>query len=189
LRARNRRRGEDPFEEWFYIFEGSFLFELAGMPFSVAVGDFVHAPSNEPHVFQNTSDKGARMLVIAKPGGLENYFAELAERTMNDPANVALLEVGARYGVVLLGPPLPHDADRKPALSASVPPTATPADGLVERRPDPVNRRVKRIYLTTAGESVLNTFEPVQRQFCEQLFEVLNDREREQFTNSHVQEP
>jgi quercetin dioxygenase-like cupin family protein len=35
-----------PFEEWFYILEGSFLFELAGMPFSVAVGDFVHAPSN-----------------------------------------------------------------------------------------------------------------------------------------------
>jgi quercetin dioxygenase-like cupin family protein len=53
----------------FYILEGSFLFELAGIPFNVGVGDFVHAPSNEPHVFQNTSDKDARMLVIAKPGG------------------------------------------------------------------------------------------------------------------------
>ena len=96
-----------PFEEWFYILEGSFLFELAGMPFSVAVGDFVHARSNEPHAFQNTSDKDARMLVIAKPGGLENYFAELAERAMNDPANVAALsEIGARYGVTLLGPPI-----------------------------------------------------------------------------------
>ena len=26
-----------PFEEWFYILEGSFLFELAGIPFDVAV--------------------------------------------------------------------------------------------------------------------------------------------------------
>jgi quercetin dioxygenase-like cupin family protein len=95
------------FEEWFYILEGNFLFELAGMPFSVGVGDFVHAPSNEPHVFQNTSDKDARMLVIAKPGGVENYFTELAERAMNDPANVAALsEIGARYGVTLLGPPI-----------------------------------------------------------------------------------
>jgi len=77
------------------------------VPFSVAVGDFVHAPSNQPHVFQNTSDKDARMLVIAKPGGLESYFAELAERAMNDPANVAALSgIGARYGVVLLGPPI-----------------------------------------------------------------------------------
>ena len=83
------------------------MFELAGMPFSVVVGDFVHAPSNEPHVFQNTSDKDARMLVIAKPGGLENYFAELAERAMNDPANVAALsEISARYGITLLGPPI-----------------------------------------------------------------------------------
>ena len=96
-----------PFEEWFYILEGNFLFEVAGIPFAVVVGDFVHAPSNEPHIFQNTSDKDARMLVIAKPGGLENYFAELAERAMNDPANVAALsEIGARYGITLLGPPI-----------------------------------------------------------------------------------
>jgi quercetin dioxygenase-like cupin family protein len=96
-----------PFEEWFYILEGSFLFELAGKPFGVAVGDFVHAPSNQPHVFQNTSDKDARMLVIAKPGGLENYFVELAENAVNDPANVAALsEIAGRYGIRLLGPPI-----------------------------------------------------------------------------------
>jgi quercetin dioxygenase-like cupin family protein len=96
-----------PFEEWFYILEGSFLFEVADIRFSVAMGDFVHAPGNEPHAFQNTSDKDARMLVIAKPGGLENYFGELAERAVNDPANVAALsEIGARYGVTLLGPPI-----------------------------------------------------------------------------------
>ena len=96
-----------PFEEWFYILEGNFLFELAGVSLNVAVGDFVHAPGNQPHVFQNTSDKNARMLVIAKPGGLENYFAELAEKAMNDPANVAAIsEIGARYGVTLLGVPI-----------------------------------------------------------------------------------
>jgi quercetin dioxygenase-like cupin family protein len=96
-----------PFEEWFYILEGTFYFELEGEPFSVGVGDFVRALSNQPHVFQNTSDRDARMLVITKPGGLENYFAELAERAMNDPANVtALSEIGARYGIRLLGPPV-----------------------------------------------------------------------------------
>jgi hypothetical protein len=71
-------------------------------------GSMSLSPSgNEPHVFQNTSDKEARMLVIAKPGGLENYFAELAEKAMNDPANVAALSaIGARYGITLLGPPI-----------------------------------------------------------------------------------
>jgi hypothetical protein len=43
-------------------------------------GDFVHAPGNQPQVFQDTSDKDARMLVIAKLGGLENYFLELTGR-------------------------------------------------------------------------------------------------------------
>ena len=105
--AHERYRHAHPFEKWFYILEGSFLFELAGITFSVGAGDFVLAPSNEPHVFQNTSDKDARMLVIAKPGGLENYFAELAERSMNDPANVAAIsEISARYGITLLGPPI-----------------------------------------------------------------------------------
>jgi Cupin domain len=96
-----------PFEDWFYILEGSFLFELADVPFSVGEGDFVHARGNEPHVFQNISDKNARMLLIAKPGGLENYFAELAQRDLSDPANVAATsEISMRYGITLLGPPI-----------------------------------------------------------------------------------
>ena len=42
--------------------------------------------------------------MIPKPGGLENYFAELAEKAMNDPANVAALsEIGVRYGITLGG--------------------------------------------------------------------------------------
>jgi hypothetical protein len=56
---------------------------------------------------QNTSDKAARMLVIAKAGGLKNHFAVLAERAMNDPGNVpGLSEIGARHGVTLLGRPI-----------------------------------------------------------------------------------
>src|SRR5262245_37777689 len=111
------------FEEWFYILEGSFLFELAGIPFGVSVGDFVHAPSNEPHVFQNTSDKDARMLVIAKPGGLENYFAEMAERAMNDPANVAapLRDWRALWCYAVGSANCRTTLTFKPALSGSAP--------------------------------------------------------------------
>jgi DNA-binding MarR family transcriptional regulator len=59
---------------------------------------------------------------------------------------------------------------------------ALESDGLVERKPDPVDRRAKRISLTAAGESILTTVKPVQRKFCDRLFEVLTDKEREQFT-------
>lgn len=95
------------FEEFFYILTGKFLFEVDGTSFEVQAGDFVHAPSGVPHVFQNTTDQEAKMLVIARPGGVEGYFAELAERMMNDPGNVpALNAIAKRYGIVILGPPI-----------------------------------------------------------------------------------
>ena len=95
------------FEEFFYILSGEFLFELDGTQFRVSAGDFVHAPSGVPHVFQNITDEPARMLVVARPGGIENYFSELAERAMADPGNVAALHaIATRYGMTVLGPPI-----------------------------------------------------------------------------------
>jgi mannose-6-phosphate isomerase-like protein (cupin superfamily) len=95
------------FEEFFYILTGEFLFELDGKQFQSHPGDFIHAPSGVPHVFQNITDREAKMLIVVRPGGIENYFAELAEREMADPGNVAALRgIGTRYGVTVLGPPL-----------------------------------------------------------------------------------
>jgi mannose-6-phosphate isomerase-like protein (cupin superfamily) len=95
------------FEEFFYILSGEFLFEVNGEPFRAHPGDFVHAPSGIPHIFQNTTDHAARMLLIVHPGGIENYFAELAERSMTNPGDVpGLNAIGARYGITILGPPI-----------------------------------------------------------------------------------
>ena len=93
------------FEEFFYILSGEFLFELDGKQLRVYAGDFVHAPSGVPHVFQNITDEPARMLVVARPGGIENYFSELAE--LADPGNVAALNaIATRHGMTVLGPPI-----------------------------------------------------------------------------------
>jgi uncharacterized cupin superfamily protein len=95
------------FEEFFYILSGEFLFEVDGNQISTYPGDFVHAPANIPHVFQNTTDQEARMLVIARPGGIEDYFAELAEKLMKDPNDVAGLNaISVRHGITILGPPM-----------------------------------------------------------------------------------
>ena len=95
------------FEEFFYILSGEYLFEVDGQQFHARPGDFAYAPSNVPHVFQNITDQDAKMLVVARPGGIENYFAELAERAMADPGNVAALNaIAPRYGITILGPPM-----------------------------------------------------------------------------------
>jgi mannose-6-phosphate isomerase-like protein (cupin superfamily) len=95
------------FEEFFYIISGRFLFEVDGEQVEAQPGDFAHAPSGVPHTFQNIAEHDARMLIVVRPGGIENYFAELAERTITDLGDAAALNaIAARYGITILGPPL-----------------------------------------------------------------------------------
>jgi DNA-binding MarR family transcriptional regulator len=55
-------------------------------------------------------------------------------------------------------------------------------EGMVIRVPDVVDRRVKHISLTPAGEAVLKLSEPVRQRFRAQLFEIFNDDETRQLT-------
>jgi quercetin dioxygenase-like cupin family protein len=96
-----------PFEESFYILEGAFLFEINGSPLNATPGDFVHVPSNVPHVFQNTTDRDARYLIVIRPGGIEKFFAECAAHAVNNPNDLATMNaLGENYGVKILGPPI-----------------------------------------------------------------------------------
>jgi len=95
------------FEEFFYILQGTFLFELGGAPLNAGPGDFVHIPGNVPHVLQNITDSEGRVLLIARPGGVENYFAELGAQAVRDPRDVAAMHaIGERYGIKIVGPPI-----------------------------------------------------------------------------------
>lgn len=95
------------FEEFFYILDGAFLFEVDGQQFEARPGDFAHAPAQVPHTFQNITAQPARMLIVVRPGGIENYFTELAACAMADPGNIAALNaIAPRYGIKILGPPL-----------------------------------------------------------------------------------
>ncbi|MGA3131224.1 MAG: cupin domain-containing protein [Terracidiphilus sp.] len=95
------------FEEFFYILSGRFIFEVDGKTFEAQTGDFAHAPSDVAHAFQNITDQEARMLVVIRPGGIENYFVELANRMMIDPSDMAALNaIAVRYGITILGPPI-----------------------------------------------------------------------------------
>lgn len=95
------------FEEFFYILEGSFLFEVDGVQLHAEPGDFVHVPGDLPHIFQNTSDQDGKVILVARPGGVEKYFAELAEHNVNNPGDLAAMNaIGLRYGIKILGPPI-----------------------------------------------------------------------------------
>lgn len=98
---------EHAFEEWFYIVEGTFAFQAAAERMQAGPGDLVYVEPGISHTFQNVGNTMGRMLILARPGGVERYFAELAALRMDDPGSVhALAEIGARYGVRVTGSPL-----------------------------------------------------------------------------------
>ncbi|AQW30942.1 MarR family winged helix-turn-helix transcriptional regulator [Ralstonia syzygii subsp. celebesensis] len=51
-------------------------------------------------------------------------------------------------------------------------------DGLVERVPDPVDRRAKNISLTRAGEALCKSAEPIRRQLSAEVCGVLDAKEQ-----------
>ncbi|MEC9369392.1 MAG: MarR family transcriptional regulator [Pseudomonadota bacterium] len=57
------------------------------------------------------------------------------------------------------------------------------ANGWVERRPDPADRRINRIYMTAEGERIDRMIRPVAREMVEEELSALGAAEREQLVD------
>lgn len=101
----HRHRNQD---EWWYILEGEYKFEMDGQEIYAGAGATVFAPRGSRHTFQNIGTTPGRTLTTVVPGGIDIFFEELetaAPRgTVPEPAKI--LPVFQKYGQELLGPPL-----------------------------------------------------------------------------------
>jgi quercetin dioxygenase-like cupin family protein len=66
-------------DEYSYILEGEFGFQLGDQVVYARPGDLVYKPRNVPHTFWNNTDRPARLLEIITPSGFEKFFREFAE--------------------------------------------------------------------------------------------------------------
>lgn len=60
-------------DESFYVLHGSLAVTCGDGVFDADPGDFVYLPMSVPHRYVAGAD-GATMLVVASPGGLEDFF-------------------------------------------------------------------------------------------------------------------
>jgi mannose-6-phosphate isomerase-like protein (cupin superfamily) len=96
-------------DESAFVLSGVITFRIGDKLVRAGAGQLVWLPREVPHTFANLDDQPARAFAITTPAGLEGMFAEQAEYfagLQGPPDPERIREIGDRYGVRLLGPPL-----------------------------------------------------------------------------------
>jgi mannose-6-phosphate isomerase-like protein (cupin superfamily) len=101
-------------DESFWVLEGLVSFRCGQDTFTAGPGSFVFLPRDIPHTFVAEGDTPARMLGLATPGGLDEFFVAGGRDPEHDglppaaPPDIALLQrISERFGNEIVGPPLP----------------------------------------------------------------------------------
>lgn len=116
-------------DEWFYVLDGEVIFYVDHTRLSLTPGAFAFGPRGVPHTFFGASREPARALVGLQPVMFEGFLREVGqpvtERVLppppteqSDPSGrpvtdgrqlprEQLAAIGAKHGLVILGPPGP----------------------------------------------------------------------------------
>jgi len=91
-------------DEWFYVVEGEFIFEVGAERFTLRPGDSLLGPRQVPHVWAYTGGGHGRILIAFTPAGkMEAFFREVTKANAMPPQDPALWRA---HEMELLGPPL-----------------------------------------------------------------------------------
>jgi quercetin dioxygenase-like cupin family protein len=78
-------------EEWFYILEGAFKFEVGLERFLLHPGDSLLAPRQVPHVWAFVGEARGRILIAFQPAGkMEAFFREVTRANSMPPQDPEL---------------------------------------------------------------------------------------------------
>jgi mannose-6-phosphate isomerase-like protein (cupin superfamily) len=96
-------------DEAAFVISGVMTFVVGDRRFEASAGELVWLPRQVPHTFANLGDEPVWALGVTTPAGLEGMFEEQSEYFANlqgPPDPDTIREIGDRYGVRALGPPL-----------------------------------------------------------------------------------
>lgn len=105
--------------EAFYVLDGRIDYRADGQDFELYAGCFMYLPIGLPHAFRIRGETPARFLALTAPGGLLGLYDEVGipAAELRLPGTDGLTpeveiprwaEVGPRYGLEVVGPPIPE---------------------------------------------------------------------------------
>lgn len=96
--------------EWWYIFDGEFLFKIGDETFTAKKDESVFGPRMVPHAFAKTNEGPARLLMAFQPAGkMEEYFKNLSLGVYDKFTKEEEHEISQQHGFEVVGPALTNE--------------------------------------------------------------------------------
>jgi quercetin dioxygenase-like cupin family protein len=98
-----------PFQdEWFYVIEGEYLFQVGLDKYQMTSGDTIFLPRNVQHAFIQLSEKG-KMIVSYLPAGKMEAFFQVTDQWTSPPSKEEIAKVFEDHEMKVVGSPLKND--------------------------------------------------------------------------------
>ena len=95
-------------DEWFYIVEGEYLFQVGDGKYQMKMGDTIFLPRKVPHAFIQLTEKGKAIVSYLPAGKMENFFA-VTDKWMSPPSKEEIEKVFADHDMHVVGQPIKVD--------------------------------------------------------------------------------
>lgn len=92
-------------DEWFYVIEGNYRFQVGDDIHQMKAGDTIFLPRNVPHAFIQLTEKG-KMIVSYLPAGKMEAFFEVTNQWTSPPSKEEVGKVFADHEMQVVGAPL-----------------------------------------------------------------------------------
>lgn len=100
-----------PFQdEWFYVIEGEYLFQVGDDKYSLKSGDTIFLPRNIQHAFLQLKETG-KMIVSYLPAGKMEAFFQATDKWASPPSEEEIDNVFSDHDMKVVGPPLKLDPE------------------------------------------------------------------------------
>lgn len=98
-----------PFQdEWFYVIEGEYLFQVGADKYQMTSGDTIFLPRNVKHAFIQLSENG-KMIVSYLPAGKMEAFFQVTDQWTSTPSKEEIARVFEDHEMKVVGSPLKRD--------------------------------------------------------------------------------
>lgn len=96
-------------DEWFYILDGAYLFQVGNDRYQMKTGDMIFLPRNIQHAFVQLTEKGKAIVSYMPAGKMEDFFAT-TDKWVSPPTKEEIARVFADHDMKVVGPPLVADS-------------------------------------------------------------------------------